>query len=634
MCWLGMAACGAPLDEGAEAACADVLPGDLVITEFLNDPEGTDTGREYVELHNPLKVPVSLESMTLYASRADGSQEKGFFFAEPLSVSPGDYLVLGDVREGPMPAHVDLSYGESLGALGNTSGRLGVRCGERVIDEAPLTAPTKSGVARGYDGRLVPDSAGNDDPERWCDGAVPSVTGAARGSPGAANAPCAPTEGAAEEHERAETCIPVGSLVARAVKRPRVGELVITELMVNPLGDDTVGEWVEVLATVPVDLNGLTLGTDTTGTKVQGPHCLSLQAGGYAVLARRSEAVLNGGLPVPVATFNVDLRNTGGVVQVRSGDALVDAVAYGAAEDGVATQVSVEKSNASTNDSAEAWCRASEAYGSRGNLGTPGRANRSCAAGEGGGPDGGAPAGGRDAGGGTPDAGRDGGSDAGSTGGGTRDGGQDAGGLGDAGAPDGGARDAGAPDAGSPVPTCIDRVTGTPRPVRLPEVGSLVLTEFMADPSAVADSVGEWVEVLAPREVDLNGVTLMNEGGANTVLDAALCLSLKAGARGVLARSAETALNGGLPSVLATFSFNLPNAAGNHSLRLALGGRMLDAITWTNAATSGVSWQVSPASSDPQRNDAPGSFCLAPASARYGLGDRGTPGLENRACVP
>ncbi|NTX09918.1 hypothetical protein HUA76_03880 [Myxococcus sp. CA056] len=618
MCLLGVGACGAPLEEGTEAACSGVLPGDLVITEYLNDPEGTDTGREYVELHNPLKVSVSLESMTLYAARSDGSQEKGFFFGGPLAVAPGDYLVLGDVREGPVPAHVDQSYGEELGALGNTSGRLGVRCGERVIDEVSLSAPAKSGVARGYDGRLVPDSAGNDDPARWCDGAGSDVAGVSQGSPGTANPPCAPAEGASEENGSTETCLSLGSQVPREVKRPRAGELVITELMVNPLGDDTVGEWVEVLATAPVDLNGLTLGTDTTSTKVQGANCLSLPSGGYAVLARRSEAVLNGGLPAPVATFGVDLRNTGGVVQVRAGEVLVDAVAYGAAEDGVAIQVSAGMTNASSNDSADVWCRASEAYGSRGNLGTPGRANRACVSG-GGGVDSGAPDGG------APDGGRDpsGGFDAGSTDGGTRDAGQD-----------GGLRDAGVPDAGSPARTCIDRVTGTPRPVRLPEVGSLVLTEFMADPSAVADSAGEWVEVLALREVDLNGVTLMNEGGMSVVLDATLCLSLKAGARGVLARGADTALNGGLPSVLATFSFNLSNASGSHSLRLSLGSRVLDVITWTSAATPGVSLQVSPANSDPQRNDAPGSFCLAPSSARYGLGDRGTPGLENRACVP
>ncbi|WP_338871553.1 hypothetical protein [Myxococcus stipitatus] len=605
---VGLSACGAPLDEWAEDACTGVLPGDLVITEYLNDPEGTDTGHEYVELHNPHEKPVKLEALTLYAARADGSQEKGFSFTEPLSVLAGDYLVLGDVREGPLPAHVDLSYGESLGALGNTSGRLGLRCGSRVIDEVALSAPAKSGVARVLDGRLWPDSAGNDDPARWCDVTSGSgVSGAFQGSPGVANAPCAAGDGGVSGVNGA-TCLPMGAVSPREVKWPRAGELVVTEVMANPLGDDTLGEWVEVMATVPVDLNELSIGSDTTVTKLQAPHCLSLPAGGYAVLARRMDAVLNGGLPTPVASFGVDLRNAGGVVQVRAGEVLVDAVVYGAAEDGVATQVSPREASASSNDAPAAWCPAWDSYGPRGNRGTPGRVNRTC--GEGAGSlDGGVPDGGRDAG------GLDGGS---------RDGGADAGGA------DGGSRDGG----GSADASCIDRVTGRARGVRAPSVGALVLTEFMADPSAVADGLGEWVELLALRDVDLNGVTLTNESGASTKLEAALCLSMRAGGRAVLARNVDTSLNGGLPSVLATFNFNLANSAGSRSLRLGVEGQVLDTLTWTQAAVPGVSWQVDPASSDPWRNDVPGSACMPPSGARYGLGDRGTPGLENRACAP
>ncbi|WP_342378287.1 lamin tail domain-containing protein [Myxococcus stipitatus] len=599
---LGLSACGVSSDEWAEEACAAVLPGDLVITEYLNDPEGTDTGREYVELHNPHAKPVALESLTLYVARSDGSQEKGFSFTEPRSVLAGDYLVLGDVRDGPLPAHVDLSYGDALGALGNASGKLGVRCGSRVIDEVPLSAPARSGLARALDGRLWPDSAGNDDLSRWCD--VPWASGGSgtfHGSPGAANAPCAAEDGGSVG-EGVATCVPLGATSPRSVKWPRVGELVITEVMVNPLGDDTLGEWVEVLATAPVDLNGLSIGSDTTGAKLQAPHCLSLPAGGFAVLARREEAVLNGGLPTPVAVLGVDLRNSGGVVQVRAGEVMVDAMAYGASEEGVATQVSPRAASASGNDAPAAWCRATEPYGPRGNRGTPGRVNLACDEGAAA-PDGGTPGGGRD------------------------------GGV-DAGVPDGGARDGGGSDAGSMGPSCIDRGTGKARAVRTPGVGSLVLTELMADPAAVADGMGEWVEVLALREVDLNGVTLMNEGGASTTLEAALCLSMRAGSRGVLARNADASVNGGLPSVLASFQFNLANASGPRSLRLGVAGQLLDSVAWTQAATPGVSWQVDPASSDPWRNDVPGSFCLSPASARYGLGDRGTPGLENRACAP
>nr|WP_233278148.1 lamin tail domain-containing protein [Myxococcus stipitatus] len=601
-----------PADEWAEEACTGVLPGDLVITEYLNDPEGSDTGQEYVELHNPHAKPVALESLTLYAARSDGSQEKGFAFTEPRSVLAGDYLVVGDVRDGLLPAHVDLSYGDALGSLGNASGKLGLRCGSRVIDEVPLSAPARSGLARALDGRLWPDSAGNDDLSRWCDvSGASGGSGTFQGSPGAANAPCAAGDGGVVG-EGIATCVPLGAVSPRGVKGPRAGELVITEVMVNPLGDDTLGEWVEVMATVPVDLNGLSIGSDTTVAKLQAPQCLSLPAGGYAVLARRTEAVLNGGLPTPVASFGVDLRNSGGVVQVRAGEVLVDAMAYGASEEGVAAQVSPREASASGNDSPAAWCRAWEPYGPRGNRGTPGRVNRACEEGVDSW-DGGSPGGGRDAG---------------ALEGGSRDGGADAG------VPDGGARDGGGPDAGSVGASCIDRMTGRPRALRTPGVGSLVLTEFMADPAAVADGLGEWVEVLALRDVDLNGVSLMNESGASTMLDASLCLSMRAGSRGVLARNADTSLNGGLPSVLATFDFNLANAAGPRSLRLGVAGQVLDTVTWTHAATPGVSWQVAPASSDPWRNDMPGSFCLSPASARYGLGDRGTPGLENRACAP
>ncbi|WP_245772090.1 lamin tail domain-containing protein [Myxococcus fulvus] len=610
LCVVGLSGCGAPAEEWAEDACSDLLPGDVVITEYLNDPDGTDTGREYVELHNPHSVPVSLEGLTLHASRSDGSQEKTFLFDEPLSLAPGDYLVLGDVREGTVPAHVDLSYGDALGALGNASGRLGLRCGSRVMDEVPLTAPSKSGVARVYDGRLVPDSAGNDDPTRWCDSVGSTVGGSFQGSPGAANALCAPTEGASGGDGGVEKCSLLDGLAARPVRWPRVGELVITELMVNPIGDDTSAEWVEVLALAPVDLNGLTVGSDTVGTRLQGTQCLSLPAGGYALLARRAEAVLNGGLPTPLATFGVDLRNSGGVVRVRAGEVVVDAVEYGPAREGVATQLSAERANASDNDSPSSWCPARERHGERGNLGTPGRVNTRCAEGD-------------------ADAGA---SDGGGQDAGPSDGGRDAGPTSDAGPRDAGPPDAGPPDAGPPGSTCIDRITGRARAVRVPEVGSIVLTEFMADPTVVADGVGEWVEVLTTREVDLNGITLMNESGASTTLEAALCLSLKTGTRAVLARSLDPSLNGGLPAVLATFSFNLANTAGARSLRLMKDGRALDAITWSNAATPGVSWQVDPASSDAQRNDLPGSFCAAPSSARYGLGDRGTPGLENRAC--
>jgi hypothetical protein len=133
--------------------------------------------------------------------------------------------------------------------------------------------------------------------------------------------------------------------------------------------------------------------------------------------------------------------------------------------------------------------------------------------------------------------------------------------------------------------------------------------------------------------VDLNGVLLENEGSGRTLLGGAHCLEMRAGTFGVLARSSERTLNGGLPAVLGTFSFSLSNSEGSHALRLSLGGVPLDAVTWTGAAASGVSRQLDSARVDASHNDVSENFCPAPEAVAYGQGDRGTPGAENRPCA-
>jgi hypothetical protein len=547
--WALSSGCGLPLWEEEPPACESLQPGALVITEYLNDPEGADTGKEYVEFHNPSRETVDLLGVTLFTARDEAAQERAYTFTTSLPLDAGAFFVMGDVRDGALPAHVNQTYGDALGALGNSAGLLGLRCGARLLDSVALSAPAKSGSARTYDG------------SRWCD-APEEAPGGMRGSPGRANAPCPVSpDGGTVDGGRAATCLPPGATVPRDVQALRPGELLITEVMANPRGDDTVGEWLEVRATVPVDLNGLTVGTDTSGTKLESERCLSLAAGESALLARRREPEVNGGLPTPLATFSVDLRNAGGVVTLRAGTVLIDSALYGPAQDGVATQVSASLvADAKANDVAASWCAATEPYGDKGNLGTPGRPNRVCSG----------------------------------------------------------------ADAGAAVSGCIDRTTGQVRPLRGPTPGSLVLTEFMADPATVADAQGEWVEVFAQRDVDLNGVTLSNETGS-TVLESPLCLSVKAGGYAVLARTEDSALNGGLPAVLATFGFGMGNGAGAHVLKLAAQATVLDSVSYTSAALPGVS---------SQRDSRAGTFCPTPVGVTYGLGDRGTPGRENRTCAP
>ncbi|WP_257457556.1 lamin tail domain-containing protein [Archangium lipolyticum] len=394
---LASSACGLSFDE-VEPSCEGWRPGDVVITELLPDPAGADTGQEWMELHNPGSAAVDLKGLLLYAARLDGSQERAYLFEESMPVDARGYRVLGDVRVEQLPAHVNHSYGDTLGSLGNTGGLIGLRCGDVVVDEVHYIAPLRSGVARIYDGRLVPDALDNDDTSRWCDAPAPGSGSGPRASPGTANPPCA-----------------------------------------NPPGGGDGG--------------------------------VSVDAGGTA-------------------------------------------------------------------------------------------------------------------------------------------------------------------DAGVPGDTCLSPGMGTLRPVSRPGPGELVITEVMSDPKAVADAQGEWVEVHALRDVDLNGVLLSDESGGGTLLNDRQCLEVRGGTQVVFARSRESSTNGGVRSVLATFSFGLSNSGGTHALRLSLNGTLLDEVTWTGTSLPGVSRQLDPTRKDAVRNDEAGSFCSTPGGVLYNAVDRGTPGAENRPCAP
>lgn len=79
-----------------------------------------------------------------------------------------------------------------------------------------------------------------------------------------------------------------------------------------------------------------------------------------------------------------------------------------------------------------------------------------------------------------------------------------------------------------------------------PGAGDVVITEFLADPGAVDDASGEWVELtnVSGVDLDLSGCSL-SDYGRNTVTFAD-GTTLAAGARLVVGRSADATANGGL----------------------------------------------------------------------------------------
>ncbi len=225
----------------------------------------------------------------------------------------------------------------------------------------------------------------------------------------------------------------------------------------------------------------------------------------------------------------------------RSFDRVAWTSAWGL-QPGVAMQLSTSAFTTSANDSVGNWCAATAAYGD-GDLGTPGSANGSCGADSSPPPtrpppDTGAP----------DDTGGDGGDDGG---------------------------DGGDGDPGS---------SGD-----VPRVGDLLITEFLADASAVSDAAGEWVELtsLADADLDLSGFALVDSG--RNYFEFPSGTTIPAGGTLVVGRNDDLAANGGLNvDVMAASGFILNNDLKVLSSSTADAGDIFSEMVAVGTAGSGI----------------------------------------------
>lgn len=521
--------CGCGRGPVAELApCDDLVPGDLVITEVHANPDGSDGNGEYLELFNASGTPLVLDGLTLVASRLDGGSSKAHRFIGG-SIDAGDYFVVGNAPTGSMPAHVDYSYGNTLGSLRNSDAVVSVRCGETLIDQVSYERTT-DGRALELDGRLAPDHELNDEAGHWCTTpkGVREVSAGNFGTPGASNSPCDVTriEG---------TCLEGGS--GRTIDTPVPGEVRITEWMANPEGSDADFEWVEALFEAAADLNGFQLGPapDALKAVLDEEACFPIGAGARVVFGASPAAA-----PRVDAELRFSLSNSGARSIVAGADGVVlDQVNYDGTVEGVAWQV----------DPNEEVCLAlpGDEYIAD-NLGTPGEVNPIC------------------------------------------------------------------PPVLEPG-MCLD--DGMPRDIVSPGPGEAHITEWMANPSAVGNREGEWVEVRLSAAVDLNGLVLSDLTSSATIVDDEDCLSVPDGAHVVFARSTDPAENGGIEGVDAELSLSLNNS--DETITLGVDGRVLDRVTY-GRSKPGVAIQV----------DDLGNICDAVHA--YGEGDLGTPGYANPRC--
>ncbi|MBL8922058.1 MAG: lamin tail domain-containing protein [Myxococcaceae bacterium] len=592
-----VASCGPPTPMPTDA-CKGRVAGDLVISELMLDPDGTDTGGEWVELFNTLGTPIDLRGYTI-TYRQGTSTAKSHTVRASVTIPSRGYLALGDVRSGPNPSWVGYSYGDDLGSFSQSSGTVGVRCGMTVLNEYTYTRSARSGRSRMLGGNADPDASRVANETNWCD--TPTSTEYAPrnyGTPGGPNPQCAP-------EAMLGTCLQNG--VPRPIVAAEAGDLIISEVMASPgVASDTVGEWFEVYATTDVDLNGVSIGTSTSRTTLNSMDCITAQANSYNLLARSADSFVNGLLPAPLVTFSLGLSGTNERLRLFRGDAGIDEAAFFASSSGVSWQLSpnllIDPVRPEVNDQPQAFCKATGPWpDGGGDWGTPGAPNTTC----------------------PPDSGV---------------------------FPD---PDAGMPDAG-PMPgpnECIDGTTMMIRALDRPAMGDLVLTEVMPDPQAVDDTVGEYFEVLVKRDVDLKGVSFGSEAwvlpAAHTAsngitLGGNACRRVTAGTYLVFARNNQASVNGGLSTVYETFSFGLSNSGAlSRHVKAVSQGVELDRLAFplTATATPGASIQLNAGLTDVTDNDNAANLSLTPTTSRYGGtalpdggvtgGDRGTPGLAN-----
>jgi hypothetical protein len=193
-------------------------------------------------------------------------------------------------------------------------------------------------------------------------------------------------------------------------------------------------------------------------------------------------------------------------------------------------------------------------------------------------------------------------------------------------------------DACTSATSCNDG--GTQRDVVPPEVGDVVITEYMANPGSPPGAAnGEWIELAITADVDLNGLQL-GQAEPDTeptpgpkppsmTLASEDCLRFGAGAYVLLARNPDTLVNGGLPEADFTMSFGLTDS--NDGVFVGHADQPLDVVTWTTGRPSGRAVSLDKDNIDPATNDDDRFWCNA--VDEYGTaGLFGTPAAENPNC--
>jgi hypothetical protein len=168
---------GCQMTDGTSRDVVSPVAGELVITELLADPTGTDGSREWVEIYVAAGHAVDLNGLTLRnVNQTPTSHSYSVQSSSCLVVQPHTWGVIAGSG-----AADGVSARATIGtfALFNSASSLSLAIGSTIIDTVQYPASTVGSSLR-LDPAVL-DASGNDLPANWCTG---------EGSPGVTNEPC------------------------------------------------------------------------------------------------------------------------------------------------------------------------------------------------------------------------------------------------------------------------------------------------------------------------------------------------------------------------------------------------------------------------------------------------------------
>lgn len=595
---------GNALTGAGPCPLSDVSAGQLVVTEILVDPNGTDNPQEWFEVLNLHPEEVDLDGLVL----TDTVTGNTVTVSGTVLVPAGGTVVLAEntntLANGGLTA--DYAYGNLTLPLFNEGFTLVLSFGGTVFDTVAVVEEPYSAVvdtwplAEGYAMALQPgaqDATSNDDPANWCVGTGTTYGSGGIGTPGAPNPACIDT---------AADLTP--------------GSLVLTEILVNPsaIGDGD-GEWFEFRVDhgSPIDLEGLIVsgfveGTAVTESFVITEHLIH-QPGDHVVFAVEDDPAQNGNVDAQWDWSGFNLWNEGDTLTLATpGGTTIDTVSWDGGPDfpdpsgaALVLEPTLPYNGATGNDDGSSWCAASIAWpGSAGDLGSPGQPNQSCLD-------------------------RD------------MDGQQ--------------AEQFGGLDCDDDDPAVFWSDPNDPVVVQANEIedngvddncdgldawlgpaslaaGDIVITEIHKEPVAVG-SVGEWFEIqnVSSDRVDLIGLEVAGDAADTFVLEGFFVLD--PGEIAVLARDDDPVDNGGVNA-----QYDWPSgwglSNGDDTITLSFGGITVDTVSYDNddyPDVPGATLSLEPTKVATSDNDSPDDWC--DGYTPFGDGDLGSPGVTNPVCI-